>query len=250
MRNRCVGLMLAVVALAFVPAVGAEEGRDEAVPELLTDEYVREMVGGNWGIRYPRVQDEEGREVYATADTLAAARELVEKTLPDNAEISEEPETEQYYQFRRVARHGPRGTIRYVFFYRVLKRAYLERLKADDSGGVFAVTPVTPEALRRFAEWFWNTRFQQRAGAKALASEPGEPRDGKLVHVLYTTELEAGDRGGPDRISLKRTVYTCDPETGEFSIESEVVREIEGPPRLDPPPPPGDHRIWPGPPTE
>jgi len=269
MRNRCVGLMLAVVALAVAPAAGAEEGPDEAVPEHLTDEYVREKVYRDhyrvpegfetepdivWPARHPivirylKVQDEEGRQVYATADTLAAARELlVELAMRPSGwlSISEELETEQFCQFRPrempYVGKPPIHGLRPIRYHRVLKSSYLERLDADDSGGVLAETPVTPEAFRRFAEWFWYARFQQSAGAKALASEPGEPRDGKLVHVLYTTILDQGSLGVwriPGRISLKRTVYTCDPETGEFGIESEVVREIEGRKRVVPPRPP------------
>lgn len=295
MRNRCVGLMLAAAALALAPAAGAEEGPDEAVPEHLTDEYVREKVYQDdykvpegfetepdvtqparrriVRIRYENLVYEEGQQFYATADTLADARELVR--IP---EICEESETERYYQFRwvhrlvwpqpgddRPGRRRPAGRPAeslIIEYHRVLKSSYLERLKADDSGGVLAETPVTPEALRRFAEWFWYTRFQHphHFGAKALVSQPGESRDGKLMHVLYTTTLKLSEaRGEPDRISLKRTVYTCDPETGEFGIESEVVRQIEGrnrfapadaPPRPRPPLPGGDHRIWPGPPTE
>ncbi len=178
-------------------------------------------------VRFERRRNDDGTWSYATADSLEAARAMVEQTLKRGSRhmaktISKESQTAWYHQFR--CQKTTRGRT-YALLHRVIKSSFLKSL--DTRGGTFAKAPVTPDMLRLVAEATWYLRSYNVQGFKCLASAAREV-DGELTYTLWTTQFVGGDWGITDEITLFRIVHRADPKTGVFTIEHKKLRAIKG----------------------
>ena len=149
--------------------------------------------------------------------------------------IMEEVESEKYFEFRMKS---PGDS--HILLTRIDKCSYLDRTPtairkstgdptvldslAVDTLGYFNARPITLKKAEELIQYTYYFRLQ----GKCVLSSFSERNKGKINHTIYETKLTMGDWGIHDVISLIRSVFTIDTETGLIERTREILRTIKG----------------------
>jgi hypothetical protein len=166
------------------------------------------------------------------SDDRDRAREIIKAFLakPSNIEvkmIEAERETKIYFEFRA-------GNI----CYRVHRPSYVawthDRIwngRNHESGGLLfghmKVRPLTGEAVKELAQYYWLIQNHNTGGSKVLKATSVEYKD-RFVHTLITTAITYGDWGIRDEIRVIKVTNTVYKADGAFVRKVEVLRKLKG----------------------
>ena len=143
-------------------------------------------------------------------------------------DLVDEKETEKYFEFRRVYSKNPSD----VILSRVHKCDYLNRSKYDKSKrpsilGTFNQRPVTIEKVKELIEYLWFIENYNWGGQKVLRSFT-ENQGNSVKHTLYKICIVYGDWGVCDVISLFKSEYIVDKNSGEITVSHEIIKTVTG----------------------
>ena len=139
--------------------------------------------------------------------------------------LTEERETEKYFEFKRVSPINPSD----VILSRVHKSTYFipsyDKFKRGITIGVLMV-PVTKESVKTFVEYIWTCNlvsFPIQVLENTIIDDGNIFRYNiKSVNVIY------GDWGICDVIEVKNYDFLIEKGTGVITFESNKVKEIQG----------------------
>lgn len=161
-------------------------------------------------------------------------------------EIVESKEQKKFFEIETLEKgegyYGKNGT--YSNFYLVHKCSYLDQSdrkihsqKYDEelnaTLGHFNLKPITKENVDELTAWLWYLRNKDRGGSKVLSSF-SEEFDGAIEQTIYETSVVYGDFGISDEVTLFKTTYSIDVNTGKIEILKERIKNFFSKPNANP----------------
>ena len=197
-------------------------------------------------VYYERVLENNNWAFYCTND-VNTAKQLVDKNIADyNKQASpgriiiDTSENEKFFEFKTLETHESLSDRKYYLRYRVYKCNYLsdlqhgmyyktDKLISDDYIGIFAKKPITTENVKELVEFLWYSAFSNYnlGGAKVLSSFTEENGD-SIKHTLFETKTGYGDWGLRDQITLIKSIYTINKNSGEIKLTEGVIKTLQG----------------------
>ncbi len=115
---------------------------------------------------------------------------------------------------------------------RVNKLSYIDRsmynvLNPGDTICRFNYRPITTGSFETLVQYLWFIDNYQTGGSKVLYSCVSEAGS-TIKYVMFTTTVGYGDWGMHDQISLNRSTYMVDEQSGIVIAHHSVVRTIMG----------------------
>ncbi|MCK5233698.1 MAG: hypothetical protein KAJ91_02665 [Candidatus Aenigmarchaeota archaeon] len=201
-------------------------------------------------IYYER-QQENNKWIFYCTDQLGAAKQFVDEDVanynkqepaefyPDRF-IIETNENDKFFEFKTIEDQTKSSDIKYYLRYRVHKCSYLGDLQhgmyykkdntlPDNYVGVFTQKPVTTENVKELVEFLWYSAFgHYNTGGSKVLSSFSEDNDGFIKHILFETNSVFGDFGVCDQITLTKSTYTVNKNSGEIELTQEEIKNIQG----------------------
>lgn len=156
--------------------------------------------------------------------------------------IAETSEKEKFFEFKVTDNQNiPDNKL-----FRVIKCSYIretKRLLLNDyqyqrgftSGyvGEFIQRPITPEKVKELVEILWFIGFEKYSDndnidQQKVLSSFTKNQNTSIVHTIYGTNVLIGGIGGIDKITLTKSVYTVDKNSGKIYLTKETVKSIDG----------------------
>ena len=170
-------------------------------------------------------------------DNRSRASEWVETSTKNSVYLSryknltyDERETEKFFEFRGIR---PKDQ-QHVILRRVHKCSYFRprhdkhrKLERGEVLGIFGQRPITIDNVKELIEYLWfieNYNFYGRKVLSSFTSDEGS----SIKHTIYETKVVVGDWGLCDEISLVRTEYVVDRNSGEVTVFPETIKILEG----------------------
>jgi len=175
--------------------------------------------------------EREHKWIELCTDNKSQALEWSESSSKNSAcyrDLIDERETEKYFEGRRGYSEKPSD----IILSRVHKCSYLDRSKYDkfERGttlGRFNQRPVTIENVKELIEYLWFIENYNIDGQKVLSSFTEDQGD-SVKHTIYETHVVYGDWGVCDQITLIKSEYIVDKNSGEITISQENVKTVKG----------------------
>ncbi len=198
-------------------------------------------------VYYERVLENNNWVFYCTND-INTARQLVNKDIADYDKTNDSSgriiiatsENEKFFEFKTLETHKTLPDRKYYLRYRVYKCNYLSDLQhgmypkkdksiSDSYIGIFAKKPVTTENVKELVEFLWYSAFSNynKGGSKILSSFTEENGD-SVRHTIFETKVVYGDWGLRDQITLIKSIYTVNKNSGEIRLTEEDVKTLQG----------------------
>lgn len=201
-------------------------------------------------VYYEGVLENNNWIFYCTKD-INTAKQLVDKDIADynrqdnrqdspDGVIIDTSENEKFFEFKTIENKKAFPDRKYYMRYRVFKCNYLSDLQSgmyykkdksvsDNYIGIFAKRPVTTENVKELVEFLWYSAFRNyiTVGSKVLSSFTEE--DGNLIkHTIFETKTMHGDWGLCDQITLIKSIYTVNKNSGEIKLTEEEIKTLTG----------------------
>lgn len=197
-------------------------------------------------VYYERLLENNNGIFYCTKD-INTAKQLVDENIADynrqdsrDEVIIDTSENEKFFEFKTIENKKNFPDRKYYLRHRVYKCNYLSDLQSemyyekdksisDNYIGIFAKRPVTTENVKELVEFLWYSAFRNyiTVGSKALSSFTEE--DGNLIkHTIFETKTASGDWGLCDRITLIKSIYTVNKNSGEIKLSQEDIKTLQG----------------------
>lgn len=197
-------------------------------------------------VYYERVLENNKWVFYCTND-FDAAKQHVEEDIneynqsdyPDRILI-ETTENEKFFEFKTIENQTQFPVRKYYLRYRVYKCSYIEDLqhgmyyKKDEAIpqnyiGKFAQRLITIENVKELIEFLWYSGFgNYNIGGSKVLSSFTEDHGGSIKHTIYETRTVYGDWGLCDQITLIKSEYNVDKNSGEITLSQEDVKTVKG----------------------
>lgn len=168
-----------------------------------------------------------------TTDDLAQARQWVDSCQAHSNHVApvnmDEPViTLRYFEFEPIPTPGM-GSVQM----RVTRSSYIDRANGSMSSitgdayyGALQQQPIDLDAARGIAEYVWYLGTNGYGNVKPLTSF-SRVASSEIVHTIFSAMLTGpSEVGDPAKISLIRTDYHIDRQTGAVAIGGAVVRSI------------------------
>ncbi len=197
---------------------------------------------------YERILENNKWIFYCTND-INTAKQLVNKNISDYNEqnysgsdrvIIDTSENEKFFEFKTIEFSKTLPDRKYYLRYRVYKCNYLSDLQhgvyskkdesiSDNYIGIFAKKPITTENVKELVEFLWYSAFSNynTGGSKVLSSFT-EENDNSIKHTIFETKTVYGDWGLCDQITLIKSIYTVNKNSGEIKLAEENVKILQG----------------------
>jgi internalin A len=199
------------------------------------DFYQEDLEGGSLyyenTISVKPIFEREHRWIELCTDDRNQALEWSEASSKNSAyyrDLIDERETEKYFEFERVYSENPFD----IILSRVHKSSYLDRSSYDrfEKGsvlGIFNQRPITPENAKELTEYLWFVENYNIVGSKVLSSFT-EDQGNSIKHTIYETHVVYGDWGMSDQITLIKSEYVVDKNSGQFTLSQKHIRTVTG----------------------
>ncbi len=140
--------------------------------------------------------------------------------------LTEERETEKYFEFKRVYS----GNTKDVILSRVHKDSYFvpdfDKLNPTNVIGTLKVNPINKETFKDFVEYIW-TSYTIGYTGKVLEYTVTDYPD-KVRCNLKSIHVSNGDFGLCDIIEVKNFDFFADKQSGIVTFQSNTIKEIRG----------------------
>ncbi|MBT3463720.1 hypothetical protein HOD20_10330 [archaeon] len=198
----------------------------------------------SYSVYYLNVMKNNESAFYCTND-FNTAKQLVEKDIVEYNQknnwdriLRETSETEKFFEFKTIL-DQTRFPDKYLR-YRVYKCSYVTDLQYirfyphDDYStgiyiGILEQKPITKENVKEFVEFQWYSIFNNyNSHGKKVLSSFEEMDDNSIKHTFFETKTVGGDWGTCDEITLIKSDYTINKNSGEIKLFQNDLRKIKG----------------------
>ena len=95
--------------------------------------------------------------------------------------------------------------------------------------GKFGQRPITTQNVKELIEFFWySVSLNRLTGSAKVLSSSAEDHGDYIKHTLYETQICGGDWGLSDSISLFKSVYIVDKNSGKITASHEQIKSLAG----------------------
>lgn len=223
---------------------------DYKVPDRFFEDALERGGKISDSVYYERVLENNKWMFYCT-NYFNTAKQFVEKNVaeynkqepkefyPDRV-IIETNENEKFFEFKTIEEQTTSPDRKYYLRYRVYKCSYISDLQhgmyykkddgiSDNYIGIFTQKPITIKNVKELVEFLWYSAFSNYniSGSKVLSSFVEE--DNKSIkHMIFETRTVGGDWNMCDQITLVKSTYTVNIDSGKIELIQEDIRTIEG----------------------
>ena len=140
-----------------------------------------------------------------------------------------ERETEKFFEFRRVWEDNRNDIVlSRVHKFSYLDRSMYDRFNPNDTLAILRKSPINSESVIELVEYLWFLEVYKITGFKVLFYRIEETSQ-SYNYVLFHIKTSYGDWGLCDKISVLRTVFSVDKQTGALVQNSgEVILTLDG----------------------
>jgi hypothetical protein len=137
----------------------------------------------------------------------------------DNAALTGNETTAQYFEFDRLRAGTPQGYLRQ----RIYKCAYLNRSTVDlqagsGEAGILNTRPLDAASLKQVSEYLWQFTSYNNFGNVVLSST-GATDNNNLTHsVIIATLVRASNAGSCDTVNVTDWKHSMNTGTGELTL--------------------------------
>ena len=260
------GLLLFTKTPVKIPKGGVETPVFQTEQTKFTDKEILDAVYSNYktpdgffvdtlekgekisdSVYYVRMLENNNWIFYCTND-INTAKQLVDRDIAEYHKtddssgrmIVDASENEKFFEFKTLETHKTLPGMKYYLRYRAYKCSYLSDLQygmyykkdksiSDGYIGTFTKKPITTENVKELVEFLWYSAFSNYnlGGAKVLSSFTGENGD-SIKHTLFETSTTYGDWGLYDQITLIKSIYTVNKNSGEIRLIKEDIKTLQG----------------------
>lgn len=144
-------------------------------------------------------------------------------------------ESERYFEFIRELKYdddvGNVADLTSPGFARVFKcsntiRDGVDRSSLSGYAGKLNARPLTPDAVKNFAEYFWQFTFFPQRYKKVLESDTAD-NSGSLQHSLMLAFATSQGTGNCDLVEVVNWTFSTNTETGEILSEFDSLKRFE-----------------------